>query len=90
MLGDSLYEARLLSLDHYRSEPADLQRPLPSASQHRLERKLLLNKRDAMLTAFPQWVHNLYNANNLAYHVRAKLSYLTLGMYNAIPGVYTV
>ncbi|KAJ9581656.1 hypothetical protein L9F63_023173, partial [Diploptera punctata] len=78
-LVDSLYEMRLLSLDHHRSEPSDLQRPLTYISQNRLQRKQLLSRRDAMMTPFPQWVHSLYNANSLAYHIKSQLGYLTLG-----------
>ena len=78
VLPDSLHAIRQQSLDRYRGHPADLQLPLPLTSQHRLNRRRAMYQRDAMMTAFPHWIHNLYNASSVAQQVRSQLSHLTL------------
>jgi len=79
ILPDSLHEVRARSLDRYRSEPVGLCRPVSSANRRRLQRQQAISRRDAMMTVWPQWVHNQYNATILMQRVRSQLSYLKLG-----------
>lgn len=80
VLPDSLHEVRDRSLDRYRSEPFDLSRPFSPADSFRLQRQRAISRRDAMMTVWPHWVHNQYNATTLSHRVKLQLSYLKLGM----------
>lgn len=77
ILPDSLHEVRDRSLDRYRSDLVDLSRPI---SQARRQRQQTILRRDAMMTVWPHWVHNQYNATTLSHRVKLQLSYLKLGM----------
>ena len=78
-LPDSLHEVRDRSLDRYRSEPVGLSGPFSPVNRKRLRRQQAISQRDAMMTVWPHWVHNQYNATILSQRVRLQLSYLKLG-----------
>lgn len=79
ILPDSLHEVRDRSLDRYRSERVGLWGPVSPVNRRRLQRQQAISQRDAMMTVWPQWVHNQYNATILMQRVRLQLSYLKLG-----------
>ncbi|XP_021928619.1 protein cereblon isoform X2 [Zootermopsis nevadensis] len=79
VLPDSLHEVRNRSLDRYRSELVDSSRPVSNASRIHLQRRQAILRRDAMMTVWPHWVHNQYNAKSLSSRVKLQLSYLKLG-----------
>jgi hypothetical protein len=79
ILPDSLHEVRDRSLDRYRSEPVGIVGSVSLNSRRRLRRQQAISQRDAMMTVWPHWVHNQYNATMLMHRVRLQLSYLKLG-----------
>lgn len=79
ILPDSLHEVRDRSLDRYRSEPVALLGSVSPENRRRLRKQQAISRRDAMMTVWPHWVHNQYNATNLMRRVRLQLSYLKLG-----------
>lgn len=90
ILPDSLHEVRNRSLDRYRSEPVDLTRPVSPANGIRLRRQQAISRRDSMMTAWPHWVHNQYNATALSCRVKLQLSYLKLGMWLFLTGSVSI
>lgn len=79
ILPDSLHEVRDRSLDRYRSGLTDLSRPTSQANRIHLQRRQAILRRDAMMTVWPHWVHNQYNATTLSCRIKLQLS-LKLGM----------
>lgn len=79
ILPDSLHEVRDRSLDRYRSEPVGLWGPVSPVNRRRRRRQQAISQRDAMMTVWPHWVHNQYNATILMQRVKLQLSYLKLG-----------
>ncbi|PNF42523.1 hypothetical protein B7P43_G08253 [Cryptotermes secundus] len=79
ILPDSLHGVRDRSLDRYRSEQVNLSRSVSTANGIRLRRQQAISRRDSMMTVWPHWVHNQYNATTLSCRVKVHLSYLKLG-----------
>jgi hypothetical protein len=78
-LPDSLHEVRHRSLDRYRSDPVGLWGPVSPVNRRHVRRQQAISQRDAMMTVWPHWVHNQYNATTLMQRVKLQLSYLRLG-----------